>query len=233
MAQPQKWNLDNYRAYSERRDRLIENYNNNINIVKQRSIPAALDYPGAANEVVNAKTQIETSIHDIVSEGETLSVYLKQIQSELGPDMVIKINEDENKLKKLIEENNIMENKAVLRKGQAQEQETKYDSNFHSSVFSYMPWEVQYSSWYSFSPTNPYIDLSQGARSTLLFIACIFGLSSLIIVTAFILDFLKTNNINVFDLMTSGIAKITPQPQISYLPTRLPALPLPVIKRVR
>ena len=73
----------------------------------------------------------------------------------------------------------------------------KYESNQHASIFSYMPWEVQYSKWYSFSPTNPYIDLNPGARSTLLFISCVFGVSALIIVGIFIYDFMIKNKIEM------------------------------------
>lgn len=236
MAQPPIWTLDNYKAYTERRDTLKDNYTNNLNIVKQRSVPAALDYPGAAKEVENAKSQIQSTIHSISAESETLSVFLKQLQNQMGPEMVRKINEDEKNLKKLIDENNAMEKMAMLRKEQAKNQETKYDSNFHSTVFSYMPWEIESSKWFIFSPTNPYIDLNPGARSILLFIACIFGISSLIVLGAFVIDFIRTKNINLFGFLnkpgyTNPVIPIIPKP----IPLQKtgPVLPSPVIKRAR
>jgi hypothetical protein len=240
MAQSIKWTMDNYRAFSERRDRLTENYNNNLNIVKQRSVPAALDYPGAVDEVKNAKNQIQSTIQDIKTEGETLIGYLKQIQTEMGPEIVNKIYQDEKKLQKLIDQNNEMEKKALLRKEQAMDQNKKYESNFHSTIFSYMPWEIQYSKWYSFSPTNPYIDLSEGSRSTILFISCIFGISALIIIIAFVIDFLRINNIQISNLLMSkptsviqpGFLQQTVQRPQPIMP-RVQALPLPVTKRVR
>jgi hypothetical protein len=241
MAQPPTWNLDNYKAYAERRDRLKDNYTNNLNIVKQRSVPAALDYPGAVKEVETAKAQIQSAIHDVSAEAETLSAFLKQLQQGMGPEMVQKINEDEKKLQKLIEENNAMERIANLRKEQAIDQNTKYDSNFHSSLFSYMPWEVESSKWYSFSPINPYIDLNHGSRSTLLFIACIFGISSLIIVGTYVLEFVRTNKKDVFGglpgIQVLGRAvpmlqKPVPLPILKSVPIKAPALPMPVTRRV-
>lgn len=236
MAQPPIWTMDNYKAYTERRDTLKDNYTNNLNIVKQRTIPAALDYPGAAQEVENAKSNIQSTIHSISAESETLTAFLKQLQNQMGPEMVRKITQDEKKLKKIIDENNIMEKAAALRKEQANNQETKYDSNLHSSIFSYMPWEIETSKWFIFSPTNPYIDLNPGARSILLFIACIFGISSLIVLGVFVIDFIRTKNINFTGFInkpgfTNPMIPVNPKP----IPIQKtgPILPIPVIKRAK
>ena len=214
MAQPPKWNLDNYNAYIERRNTLVANYTNNMEVVKTRTIPAALDYPNANKEVEAAKEKVLTAIHGLSAENETLTGFLKQLQSQMGPEVLKTIMQEEKKLEKLLKENAEMEHTMNLRTEQAKSGQTKYDSNQHVSLFSYMPWEVQFSKWYSFSPTNPYIDLNPGARSVLLIISCIFGLSALIITGVYIYLFAKENNIQIPGLATGMFTQGRGQPVV-------------------
>jgi hypothetical protein len=146
-----------------------------------RTVPAALDYPNAAQEVANSKAAIQSVIETIAAEADNLNVYLKDLNEKLGPQMAEEIQNKESHLRKLEHENTKYREIAETRKAQSEDIYNKYEGNNHSQPFIYAPWEVASSKWYSYTVDNPYINLNPSARSGILFIAFFLGLAAIII----------------------------------------------------
>jgi hypothetical protein len=167
--------------YRNIRTALVSNYQNNMNVVMNRTVPAALDYPNAAQEVANSKAAIQSVIETIAAEADNLNVYLKDLNEKLGPQMAEEIQNKESHLRKLEHENTKYREIAETRKAQSEDIYNKYEGNNHSQPFIYAPWEVASSKWYSYTVDNPYINLNPSARSGILFIAFFLGLAAIII----------------------------------------------------
>lgn len=167
--------------YTNIRASLVSNYQNNMSVVVNRSVPAALDYPNAAQEVVNSKAAIQSVIETLANEADNLNVYLKNLNEKLGPQMAEEIQNKELHLRKLETENTKYREVAETRKAQAEDLYNKYEGNNHSQPFIYAPWEVTSSKWFSYTVDNPYINLNPTARSGILFLAFFLGLASIII----------------------------------------------------
>jgi hypothetical protein len=167
--------------YNNIRTSLVSNYQNNLNVVTNRTVPAALDYPNAAQEVANSKASIQSVIETLAQEADTLGVYLKDLNEKLGQQMAEEIENKESHLRKLETENTKYREIADTRKAQAEDLYNKYEGNNHSQPFTYAPWEVTSSKWFSYSIDNPYINLHPTARSGILFLSFFLGLAAIII----------------------------------------------------
>lgn len=175
------WTPELTRQFQNIREQLVANFNNNMNVVKARSVPAALDYPNASNEVSNSKGTIQNITQRIAQESETLNAYLKSITEEQGTELATDISETELKLRKLEKENKMYERDAEVKKEQVDSVYNKYEGNYHSQNFSYAPWEIDSSKWFSYSPISSYVNLNPSARSGLLFTAFFLGFAAILI----------------------------------------------------
>lgn len=181
------WTPELKQQYDAIRKQLVNNYLNNLAVIRARSTPAALDYPGAVNEVDNSKQIVDNVTRRLAEESDKLAEYLKIINSTQGTDLANEISETEYKLRKLESENKKYEAEAELRKGQASAVYNKYERNYHSQNYMYAPWEVTSSKWFSYSPTSSYINFNPAARSGILFIAFFFGFCSILVIGAKVL----------------------------------------------
>jgi len=178
------WTPELRQQYDSIRNQLYSNYVNNLNVIRGRSIPAALDYPGALAEVDQAKQTINNITGRIAQESDTLSSYLKAINANQGTELASEISETEQKLRRLESENRKYESDAELRKSQTAAVYNKYERNDHSQNYMYAPWEITSSSWFSYSPIGSYIKLNPAARSGILFIALFFGFAAILVLSA-------------------------------------------------
>lgn len=167
--------------YTNIRSSLVSNYQNNMNVVTNRTVPAALDYPNAPQEVANSKAAIQSVIETLASEADNLNIYLKDLNEKMGPKIAEEIQNKELHLRKLENENTKYREIADTRKGQSEDLLNKYEGNNHSQPFIYAPWEVTTSKWFSYTVDNPYINLNPTARSGILFISFFLGLAAIII----------------------------------------------------
>lgn len=170
--------------YDAVRSGLVSNYINNLNVVQNRTIPAALDYPNAPQEVANSKAIIQTTINALASESDALGVYLKDLNEQQGNQLTAEITEKEQALRKIEHENRKYEEKAETREAQAEGVLNKYEGNYHSQPFPYAPWDINFSTWFSYSIDNQYINLNPTARSGLLFIAFFLGFACVVVLGA-------------------------------------------------
>jgi len=178
------WTPELRQQYDSIRNQLYSNYVNNLNVIRGRSIPAALDYPGALAEVDQAKQTINNITGRIAQESDTLSSYLKAINANQGTELASEISETEQKLRRLESENRKYESDAELRKSQTAAVYNMYERNDHSQNYMYAPWEITSSSWFSYSPIGSYIKLNPAARSGILFIALFFGFAAILVLSA-------------------------------------------------
>jgi hypothetical protein len=175
------WTPELNRQFKTIREQLVANFNNNMNVVKARSVPAALDYPNASNEVSNSKSTIQNVTQRMAQESETLAAYLKSINEQQGTDLATDISETEQKLRKLEKENRLYEQDADVKKEQVEAVYNKYEGNYHSQNYMYAPWEIDSSKWFSYSPISSYLNLNPAARSGLLFLAFFLGFAAILI----------------------------------------------------
>ncbi len=166
--------------YENVRDDLAKNYNNSYNVLNSRWVAAALDYNGAKSEIQTAKNTIENITKRLASETDKLKDYLKSLNEMNGPKILDDISEKEYKLRKLEKVNNKVRDQAELREEQATSLYNKYEGNQHEMNYSTMPWETQFSTWYSWSPYASYLNLNPAARSGILFLGFFFGFIAII-----------------------------------------------------
>lgn len=176
------WTPEKRAQFVRVRDDIVGSVNNFINVVKQRSIPAALEYPGAANEVQVAKATIDTLLTRLASERRRITGYTESLQKQQNVQLVEEVAETELKVRKIEQENEQFRKAAELREGQVSDVYKKYDSNYHTSVFGYAPHEWSHSSWYGFMPYSLYINLSPTSRTGILFMAFFFAFAAIIAV---------------------------------------------------
>ena len=189
------WTPERRAQFVRVRDDIVASVNNFINVVKQRSIPAALEYPGAANEVNVAKGSVDTLISRLASERKRITGYTDLLQKQQNVQMVEDVAETELKVRKLEQENEQFRKTAELREDQVSNVYKKYDSNFHTSIFGYSPHEWSHSMWYGFMPYSLYIDLSPTSRTGILFMAFFFAFAAIIAVAVRVWMYYSTSKI--------------------------------------
>ena len=178
--QDKLWTPGLMEQYENIRADLLSNYNNAYNVLNTRWVAAALDYNNAKNEINTAKNTIEQITIRLASETDKLKEYLSRLNEINGPKILNEISEKEFKLRKLEKENNKIKEKANFRNEQSTSLYNKYEGNQHEMNYPSMPWEIQYSTWYSWSPYSTYLNLNPAARSGILFLGFFFGFIAII-----------------------------------------------------
>jgi hypothetical protein len=175
------WNPQLQQQYQNIRNDIVNNYNSNMSVIELRWIAAALDYNGAKGEIENSKNNIANLTQRLASESDKLNEYLKQVNDENnGPKIIQAVAEKELVLRKLEEINTKVKNNKKLRSEQAKSLYNKYEGNYHDPVYGYAPWEIDNSSWFSWSPLASYMNINPAARSGLLFMGFFFGFAAII-----------------------------------------------------
>jgi hypothetical protein len=175
------WTPATKSQFNNTRNSLAANYVNNINVIKSRWVPAALDYPNAKKEIENSKAVISNVIDSLSEESDKLLIFLKDLNNKMGSEMSDNILKKEHSLRKLEKENKKYEQTAETRKAQIDDINNKYEGNYHNQPFIYAPWDVTSSKWFSYATDNPYINLHPSSRSGLLFVAFFLGFASILV----------------------------------------------------
>jgi hypothetical protein len=158
-----EWTPERRKQYIHIRDDIVANFRNNVVVLKTQAAPADLGYSGAAEQVDAAKSKVDTLTAKIAAEVSRLTSYATALQNKNGPELISEVSETEFKLRTLEKENKEYEKLAELRSEQATDVYNKYEGNYHSSMFGYMP-------------------LHPSSRSALLTTAIFFGLVALILI---------------------------------------------------
>ena len=135
----EEWSPSRRRAFISIRDEMVTNYNNAINTIQNRSIPAALDYPGAAGDVNNAKNLTTDLKNRLSAQTGQLNAYLSALKRLQDTTIVQEVNATELKVRNLEKQTQKFREIADLRKEQSTDLYNKYESNFHSTFFGYEP----------------------------------------------------------------------------------------------
>jgi len=135
----EEWSPSRRRAFLSVRDEMVTNYNNAINTIQNRSIPAALDYPGAAGDVNNAKNLTTDLKNRLSAQTGQLNAYLSALKRLQDTTIVQEVNATELKVRNLEKQTQKFREIADLRKEQSTDLYNKYESNFHSTFFGYEP----------------------------------------------------------------------------------------------
>lgn len=179
------WNHQLQQQYENIRNDIVNSYNHNMSVINVRWVPAALDYNGAKGEVDNAKYNIEVLTQRLASESDKLNDFLRRTNEENSSGKVIQaVSEKELVLRKLEVVNEKVKNTKKLRSEQSKSLYNKYEGNFHDTVYGYAPWEIDSSSWFSWSPLASYMNINPAARSGLLFLGFFFGFVAIIAIGA-------------------------------------------------
>ena len=156
------WTPEKRKQYVQIRDDMKANFANNMNVLKSQAAPAALEFPGAAKQVEDARGMVESITGRLAAETDQLNAYVTVLQGKQGQELVDEVSQTEFKLRNLEKENANYKKTAELRSEQATDLYNKYEGNYHSSSFGYMP----------LHPTS---------RSALLTVAFFFGFIALIL----------------------------------------------------
>jgi len=197
-----EWTQERTNQFTAIRQQITDNFNNAMTTINSRTAAAALDYPGAANEITHAKQTIADSIARLAAEGTQIGAYVTSMQQSQSGELMTNVAEKEAAIRRMENENKSYKFQEEASKERAKDVYNKYEGNQHDVLFSYSPFEVSWSSWYSWSPYNPYVNLNPMSRSGLLFLAFFFGFLAVIAigVKAFIAygDFKATGGV-LFD----------------------------------
>jgi len=218
------WTPERRAQYVRVRDDITTNVNNNLNVVALRSIPAALDYPGAANEVENAKSAVLSLISRLASETARITAYAEALQKQQSTELVSEVAETELKLRKLEQENETYKKTAELREEQTAGVYKKYDSNYHSAVYGYLPHEWTQSSWYTFMPYNLFIDLTPTSRTGILFAAFFFAFAAIIALGVRLATYYMDPKITQMLSANTGALYSSVSNQVSYASQAIPEI---------
>ena len=156
------WTPEKRKQYIDIRDDMKANFTNNMAVLKSQAAPAALEFPGAAKQIESARSMVESITGRMASETDRLNAYVGVLQSKQGQELVDEVSQTEFKLRNLEKENETYKKTAELRSEQATDLYKKYEGNYHSSSFGYMP-------------------LHPASRSSLLTVAFFFGFIALIL----------------------------------------------------
>lgn len=169
------WTPEKTEQFTAILNEITANVNNAITTLNSRTSAAALDYPGAAKEIDTAKQTITASLARLATEGDQITGFVKAMQESQNEDLIHRVREKEMDIRKMERENKKYEFQEEASNERVKEVLNKYEGNQHDMLFSYAPWEVSKSSWYSWSPYNSYVNLNPMSRSGLLFLAFFFG----------------------------------------------------------
>lgn len=178
------WTLQLQTQYENMRNDVVTKFNNAMKVIDTRWVASALDYPGAKEEIEANKSVISVLTNELAIESEKLNMYLDRLNEENGPKLLQNLSERELEIRRLETENKKVENTKMLREEQAKSLYNKYDGNYHDQTFSYAPWEVSSSSWYSWSPLAATMNVNPAARSGILFLSFFFGFFAIIVLGA-------------------------------------------------
>jgi hypothetical protein len=121
------------------RDDIARNFKTDVGILSSQAGAAALNYPGAPEQVRNAAAELDSLTDRLKRENSRITNYITALQSQQGPEMVNKVEETEFSLRNLEKENKEFKKIADLRAEQAGDLYNKFEGNYHSSLFWYMP----------------------------------------------------------------------------------------------
>uniref|UniRef100_A0A6C0DRE2 Uncharacterized protein n=1 Tax=viral metagenome TaxID=1070528 RepID=A0A6C0DRE2_9ZZZZ len=170
-----EWTQERTNQFTAIREQIVSNFNNAVTTINSRTAAAALDYPGAANEIAQAKQTAVNSISRLAAEGTQIGTFVTSMQQSQSGELMMNVAEKEAAIRKMEHENKAYRFQEEASKERTEGVYNKYEGNQHDVVFSYAPFEVSWSAWYSWAPYNPYVNLNPMSRSGLLFLAFFFG----------------------------------------------------------
>jgi len=135
----EQWTPNRRKAYISIRDGLVTSFNNAINTIQTRSVPAALEYPGAPADVNSAKGSTVDLRERLAAQTGQLLGFLGALKRLQDTTIVKEVAETELKVSKLEKQTKQYKEIADLRKEQTTGLYNKYESNFHSTFFGYAP----------------------------------------------------------------------------------------------
>jgi outer membrane murein-binding lipoprotein Lpp len=151
-----------------------------LSVLNGRTAAAALDYPGAKNEIDTAKRTLSSSLNRMAMEGEQIASEVKALQKSQNSDLVRLARAKEHAISIMEKENIEYRFRKEASDERVKDLYGKYEGNQHSMLFPYAPWEISQSSWYSWAAYNPYVNLNPMSRSGLLFLAFFLGFMAII-----------------------------------------------------
>jgi hypothetical protein len=142
-------------------------FNNNLNRLTQ-SIVSMHMYGNTndANNVADSKARIESNLNKIHAESAKLDTALEVLNRENSDEMLQQVADTEGKMRQIEMENNKFRLGNELRREQAKDLYTRFDSNFHSSAFGY----------FGYNPMHP------SSQPALVFTSFFMGFIGLVIV---------------------------------------------------
>jgi len=218
------WTPEKRAQHIRVRDDITTSFNNNLNVVSMRSVPAALDYPGAAKEVENAKSAILSLMSRLSAETARITAYAAALQKQQSSELVSEVAETELRLRKLEKENETYKKTAELREEQTGSVYKKYDSNYHSATYGYLPHEWNQSAWYSFMPYSLFIDLSPTSRTGILFAGFFFAFAAIIALVVRLATYYMDPKITQMASANVGAMYSTVSNQVSYASQAIPEI---------
>lgn len=134
------WDNKTSTKYKSSIDKLQSDFQSNTNDIKQATLSWHLY--GQENDntkISNIKQGIQTSIEKIKKHRTDLNVIGNNIKKQNDTETLQTVSADEENLRRLELENKEFRKIAELRREQAKNLYTRYDGNYHSSVFGYTP----------------------------------------------------------------------------------------------
>jgi hypothetical protein len=134
-----EWTPAKRQEYVRIRDDIQANFKNNATVLTSQAGPAALGFTGTAEQIDKAKSTIDSLTGRLANETNRLNTYVSALQSVQGDKLVEEVSDTEFKIRNLEKENKDYEKIASLRNEQATDVYNKFEGNYHSSMFGYMP----------------------------------------------------------------------------------------------
>jgi len=134
-----EWTPEKRKEYVRIRDDIKANFKNNVAVLTSQAGPAALGYAGVTQQIDTAKSAVDSLTGRLASETNRLNTYVSALQSVQGDKLVEEVSDTEFKIRNLEKENKDYAKIASLRNEQATGLYNKYEGNYHSSMFGYMP----------------------------------------------------------------------------------------------
>ena len=134
-----EWTPVKRKEYTRIRDDIQANFKNNVAVLTSQAGPAALGYTGAAQQIDSAKGAVDSLTGRLANETNRLKTFVTALQSVQGDKLVEEVSDTEFKIRNLEKENKDYAKIASLHNEQAIGLHNKYEGNYHSSMFGYMP----------------------------------------------------------------------------------------------
>lgn len=125
------WNSSVANSFSQTVQNIQTDFSNNMNQLTQNKQQQSSD----PNYVTSLQNNLENAISSMRKQKEKLQVILTALQQENNSDVMKNIADVENKIKKLTAETEYYKKGKELRKEQAKDLYTRFDSNYHPSGF--------------------------------------------------------------------------------------------------